>query len=89
MTAAHCAKTLVTASALGSPALQHCARLLLPGIIECVARVAALDGETLRALSALEELDLYDNRLRSVDGALEGLRALRCRVPLRAHLVRG
>lgn len=45
LTAAHCAKTLVTASAMGNPALQHCARLLLPGMIECIARVAALEGE--------------------------------------------
>lgn len=45
LTAAHCAKTLVAASAMGSPALQHCARLLFPGMVECVARVAALEGE--------------------------------------------
>ncbi|EKM52639.1 uncharacterized protein PHACADRAFT_186750 [Phanerochaete carnosa HHB-10118-sp] len=45
LTAAHCAKTLVTTSVMGNPALQHCAGLLLPGMIECVARVAALEGE--------------------------------------------
>lgn len=46
LTAAHCAKTLVIASAAGNPALQQCARLLLPGMIECVAKVAALEGES-------------------------------------------
>ena len=45
LTAAHCAKTLVIASAMGSPALTHCARLLVPGMIECSARMAALEGE--------------------------------------------
>lgn len=46
LTAAHCAKTLVIASAIGSPSLQQCSRLLLPGMIECIAKIAALEGES-------------------------------------------
>ena len=45
LTAAHCAKTLVIASAVGSPSLKQCARLLLPGMIESVAKIAVQDGE--------------------------------------------
>ncbi|CAA7266119.1 unnamed protein product [Cyclocybe aegerita] len=40
LTAAHCSKTLVLASSTGSPILRQCARLLLPGLIEFVAKVA-------------------------------------------------
>ena len=43
--AAHCAKTLVLASTSNSPALQHATKLLLPGMIECIAHIAALDDE--------------------------------------------
>lgn len=43
LTAAHCSKTLVAASTLGNPALSQSAKLLLPGMIECVAKVCALD----------------------------------------------
>lgn len=41
MTAAHCAKTLITASASGNPVLKQCTRLLLPGLVECLAKGAA------------------------------------------------
>ena len=43
--AAHCAKTLVIASTGGNPALQHTTKLLLPGMIECVAKIAVMDDE--------------------------------------------
>lgn len=43
--AAHCAKTLIMASTSGLPALQHVTRLLLPGMIDCVAQIAAMDDE--------------------------------------------
>ena len=43
--AAHCAKTLVIASTAGNPALQRATKLLLPGMIECVATIAATDDE--------------------------------------------
>jgi HEAT repeat-containing protein 5 len=73
LTAAHCAKTLVTASAAGSPALLHCARLLLPGTIECVARIAAVEneaseirvqiiGEIWKAYAALFSASSEENR---------------------------
>lgn len=43
LTASHCAKTLVLASVSGSnPTLRQCARLLVPGLIEFVAKVAPL-----------------------------------------------
>lgn len=42
LTAAHCAKTLVMASAAGNAMLLHCARLLIPGLIEYVAKMAPL-----------------------------------------------
>jgi len=41
LTAAHCAKTLVLASTSGNAALRQCARLLLPGMVECLAKIAA------------------------------------------------
>lgn len=41
-TAAHCAKTLVTASASGSIMLRYCIRMLLPGMVEYVAKVAGM-----------------------------------------------
>ncbi|KAI0258392.1 clathrin-coated vesicle protein [Gloeopeniophorella convolvens] len=47
LTAAHCAKTLITASASGSVMLRQCMRLLLPGMVEYVAKVAGMaDDET-------------------------------------------
>ena len=40
VTAAHCAKTLLSAAAAGNIALQHCVKLLIPGIISYLASVA-------------------------------------------------
>ena len=45
LTAAHCAKTLITASASGSVMLRQCAKTLLPGMVEYVAKVAGMAGE--------------------------------------------
>ena len=45
MTAAHCAKTLITASTSGSPVLQECTKLLLPGLAEYLIKVAASSDE--------------------------------------------
>ncbi|KAM5530811.1 hypothetical protein V8D89_015522, partial [Ganoderma adspersum] len=66
LTAAHCAKTLIMASTSGNPILRQCARLLLPGLVECLAKAAASSdeaspservmatvGEINKALSAL------------------------------------
>ncbi|KAI5117719.1 hypothetical protein M0805_001805 [Coniferiporia weirii] len=41
LTAAHCAKTIILAGASGNAMLNHCMKLLLPGLIEYVASVAA------------------------------------------------
>ncbi|KAJ3520851.1 hypothetical protein NM688_g9102 [Phlebia brevispora] len=63
--AAHCAKTLVMASTSGNVVLHQAAKLLLPGMIECVAKLAVMDddasyerrsqiiGEIWKAFSAL------------------------------------
>ncbi len=65
ITAAHCAKTLIIASTLGNPSLRNCVKLLLPGMIECIAKIVAGDenetpdlrtqivGEIWKAFSAL------------------------------------
>jgi hypothetical protein len=66
LTAAHCVKTLFTAAASGNALLRQCVRKLLPGMVEYVAKVAALSedqtamqahlpaiGEVLKAFSAL------------------------------------
>ncbi|KAI0311044.1 clathrin-coated vesicle protein [Amylostereum chailletii] len=46
LTAAHCAKTLFSASsATGSAMLRQCVRKLLPGMVEYVAKVAAFSGD--------------------------------------------
>ena len=45
MTAAYCAKTLILAAASGNKMLNHCIKLLLPGLIEYVASVAASANE--------------------------------------------
>lgn len=45
LTAAHCAKTLVFAATSGNRILNHCIKLLLPGLIEYIASVAALTSE--------------------------------------------
>lgn len=50
LTAAHCAKTLIAASSTGSTLLHQCAKLLIPGMVEYLAKVAALreDAATLQ-----------------------------------------
>jgi hypothetical protein len=66
LTAAHCAKTLILASTSGSDMLLQCARLLIPSLIEYVAKMAPLFadgsisetqvaavGEVWKAFSAL------------------------------------
>lgn len=45
LTAAHCAKTLIMASVSGSSALRQCTKFLLPGMIECLAKMAAVSEE--------------------------------------------
>ncbi|KAF8206326.1 armadillo-type protein [Mycena galopus ATCC 62051] len=40
--AAHCAKTLIVASTSGNATLQQCARMLIPGLIEYIAKMAPL-----------------------------------------------
>ena len=56
LTAAHCAKTLVIASIVGSPSLRQCARLLLPGMIESVAKVAIQDEATETRVQIVAEI---------------------------------
>ncbi|PIL25912.1 hypothetical protein GSI_11665 [Ganoderma sinense ZZ0214-1] len=46
LTAAHCAKTLIMASTSGNPILRQCTRLLLPGLVECLAKAATSSDET-------------------------------------------
>ncbi|KAI0303661.1 armadillo-type protein [Multifurca ochricompacta] len=45
LTAAHCAKTLITASASGSVMLRQCIRRLLPGMVEYIAKVAGMTAD--------------------------------------------
>ena len=52
-TAAHCAKTLITASASGSVMLRQCIRLLLPGMVEYVAKVAGMAADETAVQSHL------------------------------------
>ena len=52
-TAAHCAKTLITASASGSVMLRQCIRMLLPGMVEYVAKVAGMEGDEAAVQSHL------------------------------------
>lgn len=40
--------------------------------------VSLLDPEVFRQLQKLEELDLYDNKIKTVGGALDGLSLLTC-----------
>ncbi|KAJ7198315.1 clathrin-coated vesicle protein [Mycena pura] len=64
--AVHCAKTLIVASTSGNALLQQCAKLLIPGLIEYIAKMAPLAndgsisephavaiGEVWKAFSAL------------------------------------
>jgi HEAT repeat-containing protein 5 len=64
LTAAHCAKTLISASASGSVMLRQCIRMLLPGMVEYIANVAGMAadeaalhlpavGEIIKAFGAL------------------------------------
>jgi hypothetical protein len=77
LTAAHCAKTLILASSSGSPSLRQCVRLLIPGLIEFVAKMApaihdgsiieshaAAVGEVWRAFAALFAITLEEHRPR-------------------------
>jgi hypothetical protein len=52
-TAAHCAKTLITASASGSVMLRQCIRMLLPGMVEYVAKIAGLVADETAVQSHL------------------------------------
>ncbi|KAF7335364.1 Clathrin-coated vesicle protein [Mycena sanguinolenta] len=45
--AAHCAKTLIVASTAGNALLQQCARMLIPGLIEYIAKMAPLGLDCL------------------------------------------
>lgn len=40
LTAVHCAKTLIVAASTGNLMLRHCTKMLLPGLVEYVARIA-------------------------------------------------
>lgn len=40
LTAAHCAKTLIVASTSGSVLLRQCTKLLLPSLIEYIAKIS-------------------------------------------------
>ncbi|KDR82328.1 hypothetical protein GALMADRAFT_237575 [Galerina marginata CBS 339.88] len=77
LTAAHCTKTLILASASGNPMLRQCARLLVPGLIEFVAKMSPLVhdgtlseshsaaiGEVWKAFGALLTSTSEDNRPR-------------------------
>lgn len=59
LTAAHCAKTLITAAVSGNQLLRQCPRLLMPGLIEFVAQSAGtVEGGILpeTRLTALNEV---------------------------------
>ena len=53
LTAAHCAKTLITASASGSVMLRQCTRMLLPGMVEYIASVAGMAADEAASQSHL------------------------------------
>lgn len=65
LTAAHCAKTLILASTSGNVVLRHCAKLLLPGMVECLAKIAASVGN-----------DASDAQLAMADEIFKALAAL-------------
>lgn len=54
LTAAHCAKTLMIASTSGNPVLRQCAKLLVPSLIEYIAKMAPLvnDGSITESHAA-------------------------------------
>ncbi|KAJ7082373.1 clathrin-coated vesicle protein [Mycena belliarum] len=75
--AAHCAKTLIMASTTGNAMLQQCARMLFPGLIEFIAKMAPLVsdgsitephaaavGEVWKAFSAFFSSVSEDQRTR-------------------------
>ena len=45
LTAAHCAKTLVASASTGNPTLRQCVRLLIPALVEFIAKMAPLVHE--------------------------------------------
>ncbi|KAI0776806.1 ARM repeat-containing protein [Trametes elegans] len=60
LTAAHCAKTLIMASTSGNPVLKQCTRLLLPGLVECLAKAAASSDDAAppeQVLAAVSEIN--------------------------------
>lgn len=65
LTAAHCTKTLILASTSGNVVLRHCAKLLLPGMVECLAKIAASVGN-----------DASDAQLAMADEIFKALAAL-------------
>ena len=54
LTAAHCAKTLITAATTGNTVLKQCVKLLIPSLIEYIAKMAPLvhDGSITEQHSA-------------------------------------
>ncbi|THH16286.1 hypothetical protein EW146_g4324 [Bondarzewia mesenterica] len=77
LTAAHCAKTLIAASGSGNVVLHQCAKTLLPGMVEYVAKVAGLAsdegaiqkqiatmGEVFKAFAVLFSGVVEDARVR-------------------------
>ncbi|PPQ99633.1 hypothetical protein CVT24_005211, partial [Panaeolus cyanescens] len=77
LTAAHCCKTLILASSGGNPTLVQCVRLLLPGLVEFVAKMvpSVRDGslseqqsaslsEVWKAFSSLLSSSTEENRPR-------------------------
>ncbi|KAJ7767277.1 clathrin-coated vesicle protein [Mycena metata] len=75
--AAHCAKTLIVASTSGNVMLQQCAKILIPGLIEYIAKMAPLVsdgsitephaaaiGEVWKAFSAFFGSVSEDHRIR-------------------------
>ena len=80
LTAAHCAKTLILASSSGNPTLRQCSRLLVPGLIEFVAKMvplihdetvtetmAAAISEVWKAFATLYTSTTEENRKPSFD----------------------
>ncbi|TFY58733.1 hypothetical protein EVJ58_g6238 [Rhodofomes roseus] len=70
LTAAHCAKTLILASTSGNAALRHCAKHLLPGMVECLAKIAASIAD-----------DATDSQLAMADEIFKALTALISSLP--------
>lgn len=76
MTAAHCAKTLMVASTSGNAVLRQCPKLLMPGMIEFIAKSASSAdddqvsearttalGEVWKAISVLFSSIVEDSRM--------------------------